>query len=795
MVDSNEIVQAKLEKLRLLEEKVKLQDGLPHLYGFPKYDWQLDYQHNRTNRVRLLCAANQIGKSSIQIIDRIHIATSPDLWPQLWPHMFKANPNAKPYSWYLYPASDVVMAEFLEKWIPNFLPRGEYKNHPVYGWKHVIKDRVLKRIDFNSGWTIYFKSYSQDVQDLQSGTVWAIDCFTKGHKVISERGLIDISEVVVGDNLYTRDGFKPVIRVFSREHDVITRVLSNGESLTGTPDHPFIVNDKVKTFAELTQMDQLGTVPVWRYLWLTVQTKRLCYLREFFIRGIQNMMTLGRVTITWQRINSCTLLFGNHTIKQKFLMAMLYIIKILLPQITESQTLSCLLEPNIQESTSLRNGSHKNIKTSHVLSVVPNLSQGHQKLRFLDIVRKSAVALKESLNARIATLYSWLDQMLVACTVQSPVPTKQMVYNVEVANKHEYYINGVLVHNCDEELPEHLYSELQARLFATNGYYSMVFTATLGQKMWHDAIEERGDKETFRTAWKRQVSMYDCLRYADGSQGPWTIERVKTSESMCKNADEIKRRIFGRFVKEKAEGLKYPTFDRNKHIVPFPTKPDGTVFTGVPSGWYVYSAVDVGSGGENHPAAYVFLSVSPDYKKIRAFKMRRLDGMQTTAGDVYREYCKDRGKIQPTTQSYDWASKEFSMIAERNSDHFEKAQKSHEYGEKALNTALKFGMIKFYESEESLKLADEFENATHEENKRHAKDDLIDAVRYAVMSIPIDWAEIMPDDIESSAEETGDNGERRGRDGTWLRENEQEIEDENINDPSGEVEYWNSLLD
>ena len=122
------------------------------------------------------CAANQIGKSSIQIRKGIHICTEPSLWPELFPH--KANdPNYKPIIWYLYPNQDTVMQEFEEKWIPEFLPKGKFAKEGQYAWKKIIRNKVLKGVTFTgTGVTIYFKTYSQNVMDLQAGTVSCIFC-------------------------------------------------------------------------------------------------------------------------------------------------------------------------------------------------------------------------------------------------------------------------------------------------------------------------------------------------------------------------------------------------------------------------------------------------------------------------------------------------------------------------------------------------------------------------------------------------------------------------------------------
>jgi len=515
----------KMEKLRLLEEKLKLKEGLPHRYGLKRYLWQKEYDEAKYIKKRLICAANQIGKSTAQICDRIEIATDPDIWEDLWPSQFAVNPKTRPYSWYLYPNQDTVMTEFREKWEPYYLPRGEYKDHEIFGWKEAIVNKVLKYIEFNSGYKIYFKTYNQNAQDLQSGTVFAID--------------------------------------------------------------------------------------------------------------------------------------------------------------------------------------------------------------------------------------------------------------------------------CDEELPENLLPELQARLFATDGYFSMAFTATLGQEFWYKVIERRGEPdEMWKDAWKRQISMYDCLKYHDGTKAPWTIGRIEQAVKNCKSKAEVERRIKGRFIKD--EGLKYSGFDRERNYKPFPRDSSGKLFKGVPKGWSVYSAVDVGSGGDNnHPAAYSFLMVNAALTKIRWFKGRRLDGIETTAEDIYKHYVRDCGTLQPSVEAYDWASKDFGTISNRAGRPFKKAEKNHEFGEMALNTALKSGMFQVYYDpedveDESLKIVREFETLGINSNKRHAKDDFIDSIRYAICEIPIDWETILNGAAPRKVEEASrSNFEEVRPNDYWATKKDQDSDWESIESEIGE---WDDLL-
>lgn len=153
----------------LLEQKKRMQDNLPHLYGYPWYGWAENFFNSR-NRLNFLCAANQISKSSTQIRKMIHWATCPKLWPKLWPD------SCPPRQfWYMYPNADVATSEFKTKWEPEFLPRNEMKDaSPQYGWKSEFERGLIKAIHFDSGVTCYFKSYMQQSINLQTSTVWAV---------------------------------------------------------------------------------------------------------------------------------------------------------------------------------------------------------------------------------------------------------------------------------------------------------------------------------------------------------------------------------------------------------------------------------------------------------------------------------------------------------------------------------------------------------------------------------------------------------------------------------------------
>jgi hypothetical protein len=296
---------------------------------------------------------------------------------------------------------------------------------------------------------------------------------------------------------------------------------------------------------------------------------------------------------------------------------------------------------------------------------------------------------------------------------------------------------------CDEELPEHLFHELIFRITASDGYFHMVFTATLGQDFWRRAMEldslAEGEVEALPEAKKRCVSLYECQYYEDGSASHWTTEKINVARNRCATHSEVLKRIFGRFVIDKGK-LKYAQFDYKRHM---------KIWHPIPKTWLVYGGVDIGSGKkenqteQGHPAAIAFIAVSPDYKQGRVFLGWRGDDESTTAGDVVKKYIeiKKANNIQPVTQVYDWASADFFSIARGLGEHFEKAEKGHDIGEDILNVLFKNDMLFIYQTDELEKLAREFTSLRNPAGKRQ-KNDLSDAVRYIAAKIPWNWEAI-----------------------------------------------------
>lgn len=283
----------------------------------------------------------------------------------------------------------------------------------------------------------------------------------------------------------------------------------------------------------------------------------------------------------------------------------------------------------------------------------------------------------------------------------------------------------------DEEMPMTHYDEVLMRLEHEDGYFHLVYTSTLDEPFWADVVNEGTlDDED---AYVQQVELKDCLKYVNSDKPtPWTQEKIDARTNRLSSQDEVDRRVHGK-AGVSISGIKYDGFNRVRNYIPGHK---------LPKDWLVFSGVDIGAGGKSHKSAIAFIGVAPDYKQGRIFFTWREDFKRTTAGDVLVEYRKFKYvdlKVLPVMQSYDWAAADFGTMAQRSNEAFTPADKSQQRGEDLLNTLFKTGMLKIYHGYDSHKLVEELEKLKKDTKKSNAKDDLIDAVRFAVARVPWDY--------------------------------------------------------
>jgi phage terminase large subunit-like protein len=294
---------------------------------------------------------------------------------------------------------------------------------------------------------------------------------------------------------------------------------------------------------------------------------------------------------------------------------------------------------------------------------------------------------------------------------------EQKFTNIQSSSVHAMF--------CDEEAPVGVYHEVTPRLWATGGYFHMVFTATIGQEEWRLTIEETGEREKFKDAFKRQVSMYDCVTYEDGSPSPWTFEKVKAIEDSCLTEAERLRRVYGKFIL--SEGRTY-TFDDTKHTL---RRQGGAI------GWYVFAGV--------YENAIVLVKVSPKFDRAEVISgwCPQEDETDVSALSTYIKYRSLTQKI-PVSHSYadKKMSKDFIKVALSGGSGFQETRKPKDNGAKLINSLFESGILKIVDKKPLYPLITQMKNARKKDEDIEGLD-MLGAFITAVTNIPWNFATIL----------------------------------------------------
>jgi phage terminase large subunit-like protein len=387
-------------------------------------------------------------------------------------------------------------------------------------------------------------------------------------------------------------------------------------------------------------------------------------------------------------------------------------------------------------------------------------------------------------------IYGWTEQRNSKKEIEwvrfnSGVTLYFKTYSQDVSDLQSSSVHYVA---CDEELPEHLWGEINFRRNAVDGYFSMVFTATLAQEFWRKAMEPRGNEAvSFPHAWKKQVSLFDCRYFEDGTRSHWTDEKIEFTIAMCGTDAEIQKRIYGRFVAD--EGRKYAAFERGLNVVPA---------HGIPHDWLHFVGVDIGSGGrsesskkKNHPATITFIACKPDYSFGVVYKHWRSDrdshggevgDERVTSTDVANQYIRMAGHRPITGKFYDYHAVDFRTVTDRMGLGFQRAEKGQEIGEKVLNTLFKNLMLRIFDTPECEPIITELLSLMKSTDKRAAKDDSVDSMRYGVTKIPWDFSTMQIElidpplyDEKLTACEIADVDRQKHRDSMFKRNSSDEF--------------------
>lgn len=291
-------------------------------------------------------------------------------------------------------------------------------------------------------------------------------CFIGETIVLSQRGNIPIKDILTGDYVMTRSGYKRVLNSWcTGEKEVISNI-----GLIGTPNHPVITTDGV---IELRYVDQSSKLYVWNEKLLNIEERNITEIlnqRDDSMRSIfGDMMKIKKHLslyidksglirmVRFLRGFIYTTRTGIHSIIQLKTYNVFHLSNMLTITAKTRQELSSL-EYLPQSVGSMQNYGMDQKKELNGIKIM--FSKVFWERKFKGSVLNVIYCIKQELKWRLVTVQKNVGLVIreenlekgTQVTTQQPVRRKEKVYNLEVEDVHEYFANGILVHNCAYQL-------------------------------------------------------------------------------------------------------------------------------------------------------------------------------------------------------------------------------------------------------------------------------------------------------------------------------------------------------
>ena len=386
----------------------------------------------------------------------------------------------------------------------------------------VKSDKLKFQLQWMQGWKLYVTKDSLNLIEELRNYTWAKDkdgtllnqpidkynhCFTGDTLVMTDRGLVRIDHIVPGMQVATSDGYHRVVRLWEngckKIWDITLKFANFEIRMKVTPDHKIKVGEQWKKVSELKAGDRL-----WK-------------LKSSMGRHI---FSTGERDISQKAKRDSIGLYGN-SITERFLQGIKYTIRMAIRRIMTLATLSvfhsksilkCIVSRLLPEqhqknqSSILRrldfwhpSGTGQKREGSGIdctqwekesdqynapanvverLSCLPirmrnsaqtDASQNGEETTTLMMRQESASSVEKN-SVPIDIAKQCVVEALVLHSIVINEERNEDVYDLLVDGQHEYFANGILVHNCLDALRYCVWTKFGQR--AGYGNYSISFS-------------------------------------------------------------------------------------------------------------------------------------------------------------------------------------------------------------------------------------------------------------------------------------------------------------------------------
>lgn len=316
----------------------------------------------------------------------------------------------------------------------------------------------------NPEWKTLFNQISDFNPDANDGGLEhddALDCLARNTLVLTHRGEVPIQSVLVGDHVLTRQGWKPVLAVWSKGKRPCVR----RGPLWATPDHRVWTENR--GWVRHTELQQSDTICGWQSETLSSSTE--CGSTDTPSRkDATSEATTGHTLRRMPLHSLCTERFGRPTLG-KFQPDGMSTTSTAIPQTTRSETCGLFLIKTTSRSTNRSRFSGAGPTSSSdpwpgsgpsgperpcgVASAGPRLRHSKREDRSIAAEAAGAKRPTEETGSGAGTS----DPQSPSCRRgalqpeeggRQDEPVSLEVWDIMVQDCHEFFANGILVHNC-----------------------------------------------------------------------------------------------------------------------------------------------------------------------------------------------------------------------------------------------------------------------------------------------------------------------------------------------------------
>ena len=381
-------------------------------------------------------------------------------------------------------------------------------NHDIaFTAVHATRGKEIRATPFSSyyeqGKVFHVKGKMKDTEEEMCSWIPGVSkqspnrCFVAGTKIMTNIGEKNIEDIKIGDYVLTRQGYNRVTAagLTNSKADVLTLTLSSGKLITCTKDHPIFVQKRgflpAWKLSQGSQLEGIESNPL--YLTglsisdtQTTRAKQEADIFPYMIKGcgentlqccisrfmkvlmdqfqqVATFTTMTKTLLTTILPTLCALLTKNMDNDTQV-------------TISKKSELSCPTPGNMRisgtEATRVSSGiknTGKNVGKVEknpihwfVNNVVNNMIHSSPHTGRLIFVQQhvlidtmtplNGTQSRETVNIATPNFLSSLGiskEPVPLHVVRSCDAGVSPVYNITVEDNHEYYANGILVHNCD----------------------------------------------------------------------------------------------------------------------------------------------------------------------------------------------------------------------------------------------------------------------------------------------------------------------------------------------------------